>query len=145
MAKWHGYLAMENVGLNAAQKATLIAAIKALGPGNDPQPARLNHWRTRLDGEAAIFEAAFDEDNLTVAVWKQRLGDIFGVSWVTIGHTATDVIFDSLVTPVIMFHRLGVDYLRVALFAGVGATWDQSHDEVMGYLALYHDEWEEVT
>lgn len=70
---WHGYFGIENLNLNPTQRATLIQALRALGPSSDPLPDRLNHSHTRLDGQAAIFEALFDESVLTVQAWKNRL------------------------------------------------------------------------
>ena len=142
MANWHGYIAIENLNLNAAQRVTLIAEIQALGPASDPQPARLNHWRTRLDGEAAIFEALFNEGNLTINRFKQRLGSIFGIAWNTIDHSVQNITFDTRTTPIVTFSRGGTNYLRVAAFAGTGATWAQSLLECAAYLAANAAEWE---
>lgn len=141
---WHGYIGFENEGLSTSQRATLVSELRLLGPTSDPQPARLCHWRTRLDGEAAIFEALFNENNLTVARWKQRLGAIFGVDPDTISHSAVNRSFGGGTTPVVTFSRGGIDYLRVALFGGVGAEWNESGDECRGYLFLYRNEWETV-
>lgn len=140
---WHGYFGIENLNLNAAQRATLVAALRALGPASDPQPARLCHWRTRNDGQAAIFEALFNENVLTIAVWKQRLGAIFGVDPSTIDHALVILHFGGGNTPVVTFSRTGTDYLRVALFGGVGAAWGDSGDEARAYLAANAAEWEE--
>ncbi len=62
------YLGIENLALISSQKAILVAELRALGATHPcgPAVACVNHWRTRLDGEAAIFEALFNEDNLTV-------------------------------------------------------------------------------
>ena len=145
MANWHGYMGIENLNLSAGQRGTLVTALRALGPGSDPQPARLNHWRTRLDNDAAIFEALFDEDNLTVTKFKQRLGTIFGVSWVTIGSAVQNVTYVARQTQVVTFSRTGTDYLRVALFGGIGATWAESGIEVRGYLLANIAEWESLS
>jgi hypothetical protein len=143
MANWHGYLGIENLNLNASQRQTLVEELKALGPSSDPQPERLCHWRIRLDGEAAIFEALFNEDNLTVARFKQRLGAIFGVDPAAINHTTITSHFAGGNTPVVTFSRAGTDYLRFALFGGAGVSWQQSGDECRGYLAAYLAEWDE--
>ena len=140
---WHGYFGIENLALNDTQRAELVAALRALGPSSHPSPACLNHWRTRLDNQAAIYEALFDEDALRVPAFKNRLGLIFGVDPDTIDHATTAPTFDSLPTPVVTFSRSGTDYLRVALFAGIGATWPQSGQECRAYLALYADQWDE--
>ena len=142
MAKWHGYFAIEDLGLLPAQRDALIAELRALGPSADPQPARLNHWRTRLDNAAAIFEALFDEDTLTVAAFKNRLALLFVVNPDTIDTSLQGHTFDTLVTPVVTFSRTGTDYLRLALFGGPSATWAESGVECRAYLALYAGQWE---
>lgn len=140
---WHGYFAVEDLNLNVDQRQTLIAALRTLGPATANQPAYLNHWRVALDGSKAIFEAAFNEAALTVEAFKRRLGAIFGVSWVTIGHSVQNVTFYNHPTPVVIFSRMGIDYLRFALFGGPLADWDQSRIEVLAYLAANRAEWEE--
>jgi len=139
---WHGYLAIENLALSAAQRGLLVDALRALGPKSDPQPAHLCHWRTRLDNDAAIFEALFDEDTLTVEAFKRRLAEIFGVSWVTIGSALSSVTFAERATPIVVFSRSGMDYLRMALFGGTDATWEQSRIECLAYLAANLEAWE---
>ena len=141
MTYWHGYIGIENLALNATQRQVLIAEIQALGPASDPLPARLLHWRTRNDSEAAIFEALFNEDNLTIEKFKQRLGTIFSVSWVTIGSAIQNHSFAGGTTPIVTFSRTGTDYLRFALFGGTGATWQQSRLECLGYLAANAAQW----
>ena len=142
----HLYFAIENLNLNDTQRAALVDALRALGPATARQPAYLNHWRTRLDGQAAIFEALWDEDRITIEVFKQRLGTIFGVSWVTIGHSVQLVTFATRQTAIVTFSRTGTDYLRVAFFGYPGGedwpTWQESGDECRAYLALYAAEWE---
>ena len=142
MARRHFYLGIENLNLDDSQRTILIAELRALGPASDPQPARLNHWRTRLDGQAAIFEANFNENALTIETFKKRLGAIFGVSWITIGASTQIAHFAGGDTPVITFSRTGTDYLRVALFGDIGVAWNESGDECRGYLKVNQAEWE---
>ena len=135
---WHGYFGIENLALNDTQRAALVTALRALGPASDPSPAHLCHWRTRLDGEAAIFEALFADDALTVDAFKNRLAAIFGVDPATIDHDLT-----AGTNTVVVFSRGGTDYLRVALFGGLAATWDESGDACRAYLAANAAEWED--
>ncbi len=139
---WHGYLAIENLNLNSTQRQTFVDELRNLGPASDPQPARLNHWRTRLDDEAVIFEALFNESNLTVAKFKQRLADIFGVDESTIDHSAQQQVFETLSTPIVTFSRAGTNYIRFAAFGGIGATWFESRLETLAYLKDNSDDWE---
>ena len=144
MANWHGYLAIEDINLSAAQRQELWDVLKARGMANDgPNPQFRNHWRFSLDNQKGIFEALFDEDQLTVNQFKQWLGAIFGVDPVTIDNANSQQTFDTLPTPIVTFSRSGTNYIRFAAFAGVGATWAQSRREVLAYLALNQTEWEE--
>jgi len=141
----HFYLGIENLNLNDTQRAILVAELRALGPSaeEETQPCRLNHWRTRTDGQAAIFEANFNEDALTVETFKKRLGAIFGVDPAVIDHATVTAHFAGGDTPIVTFSRNGTDYLKFALFGGVGATWNESRLECLGYLAANAAEWGE--
>ena len=143
MSTWHGYFAIEDLNLNDTQRQTLIAALRALGLSSHPMPACLTHWRTRLDNQAAIFEALFNTDHLTVDAFKTRLALIFDVDPATIDYSFAVHTFETLPTPVATFSRTGTDYLRMALFGGLTATWLQSGTETRAYLALYAGQWEE--
>lgn len=143
MTAWHGYFGIENINLNTNQRTTLVQALRSLGPGSDPQPAHLNHWRTRLDGDAAIFEARLNTGSLSVSAFKNRLGAIFSADPATIDHASQNQSFADGSTPVVTFSRSGTDYLRVALFGGLGADWQGSRREILGYLAQNRDDWDE--
>jgi hypothetical protein len=143
---WRGYFGIENLGLTAGQRATLVAELRALGPSSatENRPNHLNHWRTRLDNDAAIFEASFNVTNLSINKFKQRLGTIFGVDPATIDHAIQNFSFDGGTTPVVTFARTGTDRLRVALFGDIGATWEGSRLEAVGYLAANAAAWGDV-
>jgi len=138
MTTWHGYIAVEDLALTTPQRAAIVAAFRAFGPGSDPQPARLNHWRTSLDGSKAIFEAAFNADNLTAARITQFLADAVGVS--------PDVIDTALTQtargPLLTFSAGGTDRMRVLAFGSIGATWEESRQQAVAYLAANIAEWE---
>jgi len=142
MADWHGYFAIEDINLSDSQRDTLIDVLRKPGPETHPSPACLCHWRTRLDGDAAIFEALFNEDMLSVDAFKDRLGAIFGIDPATIDHVLSILHFGEGNTPVAVFSRSGTNYLRMALFGGPNATWMESGDECRAYLALYRDQWD---
>lgn len=142
---WHGYFGIENLGLDDEQRSELIAVLRRLGPSSDRQPARLNHRRTRLDQQAAIFEALFDEAEISIDSFKQRIAAIYGISWVTIGHSTNLVTFGELESAVVTFSRSGVDYIRVVFFGYDGAefpTWLESGAEARAYIAANLAEWE---
>jgi hypothetical protein len=142
---WHGYFGIENVNLNASQRQALVEALRTLGPASNRQPCRLIHWRTRLDDDAAIFEALFNEDTITVEAFKNRLGNIF-VSPASIDHSTNRVTLDARETAVVTFSRNSTDYLRVAFFGYAGdgdwPTWNESRIETLAYLQANREEWE---
>jgi hypothetical protein len=147
MTRRHIYFGIENLNLSAEQRGALVEVLRALGPAHSGQPCRLCHWRTRLDNEAAIYEALFDEDTITVQAFKSRLGNIFDVSPSTIDHSTNQVTLDSRQTAVATFSRSGVDYLKVAFFGYAGGedwpTWRESLVETLAYLEANREEWEE--
>ena len=142
MAQVHLYIGVENLALSGAHRGTLIIWLRSLGTAMHRNPSRRNHWRTRLDNEAAIFEAQFDEASLTVATVKGQLAGIFGVAVATISHSVTSPVYDVQATPVVTFTHGGTDYIRFAVFGGVAASWEQSRLEVVAYLKANAAEWE---
>jgi hypothetical protein len=106
----------------------------------------LNHWRFRLDNNAAIFEALFDETKITIQAFKNFLGTIFGISPSLISNTNTSLSFGGHSTLVVTFTYNAVNYLRVALFgyAGGWPIYEDSHLEVLGYLKLNQAAWEPI-
>lgn len=133
----HVYIGIEDLGLTIVQRDTLIAALEKLGPASHPQPSHLCHWRVRLDGKAAIFEADFGEDEVTIEALKNRLGSIFGVDPATISHTVAQTAYGPLVT----FSR-GGDKLRLIQFGGDNAEWSVSGDACRAYLKANAAQWE---
>lgn len=143
MADWHGYIGIEDINLNQAQRQELWEVLKARGQANDgPLPQLRNHWRFSLDVTKGIFEALFDEGQLTIGQFKSWLGAIFGVDPATIDHEVTNQVFDILQTPIVTFSRNATDYIRFVAFGGVGATWAESRTETVAYLISNAGEWE---
>lgn len=144
MAHAHLYIAIEDINLSGTQRQSLWDVFKARGQANDGPNLQLrNHWRFSLDNKKAIFEALFDQDQLTFNQFKQWLGAIFGVDPATIDNANSQQTFDTLPTPIVTFSRGGTNYIRFAAFGGSGATWLQSRREVLAYLAINAAEWEE--
>jgi len=145
MTQRHVYFGIENLALNDQQKATLVDALKALGPKSHPSPACLMHWRISNNKDAAIFEALFDEDAITVDAIRQYLANVFNVNAGDIGDSITFVTLDSRQTAVVRYSYAGTDYLQLAVFGYAGGdwpTWDESGDEVRVYLAANREQWE---
>jgi len=139
------YAVVENLALNADQRATLETALRAMGRHDDPRPINNNHWRRRLDGDAALYHGDFQEADWGVTEMKQRLGNIFGVSWVTIGSATASLSYsEGGTTLAITFSRSGVDYLRVLLLGNRSATQAQGCAEALGYLKANAEAWGEA-
>lgn len=143
MALWHGYFGIENVNLSTAQRATLVSALKKLGSApDDRQPAWLNHWRTRPDNQAVIYEALWNSSNISIQSVKNRLGVMFGVSPSLIDHSTQTQSFAGYTTQIATFGYGGTNYLRMAVFGGVSSTWIASRVECIGYIIANLSEWE---
>lgn len=134
------YIGIENISLSASLKNAMVAALRALGPQSDeddPQPAHINHWRVRNDGQAAIIEALFPDGSVTVASIRGFLADVFSVDPGTIGDSVTSTAYGPLVT----YSHSGTDYIRFVQFGGVDPTWEQSRQAVLEYLAANSEDW----
>ncbi len=128
------YLGTENIALTGPQKATLATALQGLGPIAHPQPSELMHWRTRLDGDAVIFRALFDDNDLTVANLRQFIANVFGVPVAQVTANAASVTFKTVPSPVLTMTYQAIARMRFVLFGGLAATSQQSNDEVVAYL-----------
>lgn len=139
------YFGIENIALTAGQRATLIAALQAIGPASDSQPSHIHHWRVRLDNDAVIFEAAYDSSELTVAAFKQYLATTFGVAVGQITSAASSATFDTLPSTVLTFSYQATARMRAVLFGGVSASHAESRDEAAAYLASNSAAWDAAT
>lgn len=135
------YFGVENISLTTPQKGTLVSALQALGPAGDAMPSHINHWRVRLDNDALIFEALFDDALLTVAAITTRLATIFGVPAAQI----TSVVTTPAVGMVAVFSYQAVQKMRLVLFGGASATYQDSGDAARAYLASNAAAWESQT
>jgi uncharacterized membrane protein len=128
------YIGIENIALTAPQKAALVAALQALGPSSDNSPAELMHWRVRLDNDAAIYRARFQDGDLTTLNLRQFIANVFSVAVVNVTAGTTSTTFLTLPSPIITLTYLAVARLRFVLFGGLAATTAQSNAEVVAYL-----------
>lgn len=135
----HFYIGTDNLALTSAQWIIVMDLLMALGPGDSEQMPQLrNHWAIRQDGDAAIFEANFEDTETSVEDFKQMLADAFGVSVDSIDHVASDIQYGRLY----LFSRLAVDYFRVFIFGGPGADLKTSRQATKEYLSDNADDWE---
>lgn len=132
------YVGVENLALTAPQRDTLVDALKQLGANSDPSPARRNHWRVRLDNDAVLFEAEFDDANFTITALRTRLAAIFAVPLAQVTNTTTTPAVGTVLT---MTYQ-SVARMRFVLFGGASATYDQSQAAAREYLAANAAAWE---
>lgn len=143
MANWIGYIGIEIIDMTADQRQELVDVIKRIGKAdNSPFPNLRMQIRVRLDSDAAIFEAVFDEDNLTVAQFKTWLGNIYSVDPSTITSTTQQTNYGPMAT----FARpANTPRLRMLLFGGVNADWETSRLATVAYLSANREDWEGAT
>ncbi len=133
------YYGIEDLGLTANQRVTLVESLKQLGKNQSPYPNRRNHRRLRNDSKAIIFEGEFNDQDWAVVMIKSRLAAVFNVSPTTIDSSTTLSIYG----PIVRFAR-GGDKLRLIAFGGLLASWEESHDAVLEYLENNKADWGEV-
>lgn len=141
MANIKCYFGIENLNLTNGQRNTLVAELQSLGENNNGfAPNERNHWRIRLDNNAAIFEALFNENHLTIAAIKSRLATIFGVAVGTISHSTSQVSYGLVVT----FTHSAQQKMRLVAFGHNGSawgTWAESNAAVRAYLTANAAAW----
>jgi hypothetical protein len=139
MASVNLYFYIEDLALTVAQRNTIIANLQAWGDRNsDGNPKNRNHWRIRPDGQAAIFEMWVNDGNLTLPFFRQQLATIFGVALATVTASTTTNAYGSLAT----FTYNSAARLRLGVFGGVSATYEQSQAACLSFLAANAAGWE---
>lgn len=138
---WHGYFVVERETISAGNWDALRALFEAMGTLDSNFPAYNNHKRTRLDGDAVIYESNFNPGEVSIEEFKQLLADEFGVPVEEIGDVETSDDYAGHGTATWTFSYNLIDRFIVRRFGG-GGTWQESGDECRGYLKLYQAEWE---
>ena len=134
----HQYIGVEVLSMTAGQRQTLIDALRALLPERDEQPAWRVHLRLRLDNQAAIVEARWQDGDVTDAKIISYLANAFGVA----PGTVTSAVSSNAFGRVLTLTQSAVQRVRFLLFGGVGATWEQSRQAALAYLAVNSAQWE---
>lgn len=138
---WHGYFVAERLNIGAGNWAQLQALFEDMGTQDSRFPAFNNHKRTRLDGDAVIYESEFDPGEVSGLKFRQLLADEFGVPIGDIGQTITQNDYAGYSTTVWTYDYAAVDRFVVRRFGG-GGTWEESRQECLGYLSANQGEWE---
>lgn len=135
------YLGAENITLSQAQKDAFRATMSAIGPAAHPSTAELMHWRSRLDGDAVIMRAQFNDSDLTTAGLRQLLASALGVTLDKITATQASVTYATLASTLITMSNASTPCMRFILFGGGRASVQQSNDEALAYLKLNAGAW----
>lgn len=143
MAHRNLYCIGQDLSLTAPQRAALWQVIREIAGLDTGQPRDKAHGRLSLDGSLINFQGLFDEDDLSVAAFKQRLADEFGVDVGTIDSARADIEIGGYTSPFWTFSRLGTNYFRLAVMGGLSATLAESNAAMLAYLAANAAEWEE--
>jgi len=138
------YLGAENIALTVAQKDAFRATLSQIGPPTHPSTAELMHWRGRLDGNATIMRAQFQDADITTAGLKQLLATALGVSVATITATTSSQTFGTVPSTIVLMSIGGVNQMRFILFAGGRAPIQVSNNEVLAYLKINGAAWGDV-
>lgn len=141
MSERHFYIGAENGALTNAERLSFVQWLFSQGRSDaDAQPARRMHRRIRLDNDAVIFEAVFDDDSVDVPAIKARLAFILQTDVSNITHTTTTNSFGRVVT----FRLSSVIQVRLIVFGGLSATWAQSRAATEAYLVANAAAWGDV-
>lgn len=143
MTDIHLYLGLENLALTDPQKLLIVDQLKTLGQRNSGLPHVRNHWRVRPDNDALIFEAVWDDANLTALQMRTWLAGIFGVALAQVTSNLTTPTFSVRQSQVLTFTYQSVARLRSVAFGGVSATREQSRIEALAYLTANAGAWAE--
>jgi hypothetical protein len=135
----HRYFFIENLGLPAGQRLAVLDWLKGLGRDEQSRlPARRMQVRLRPDGQAAIFEALIETDDLNGAAVKNRLAQLIGAALGNLSYATSSTACGPLLT----FRLNGTAILRLGLPGGLDADWETSRQAVLGYLNSALAEWE---
>lgn len=136
------YCMGQDINLNTAQRQTLWGVIKAIAGLNTGQPRDLNHGRLSKDSSLINFQGKFNEDDLSIAAFKQRLADAFGVDPATIDHAVESQEWGGYTCPFWTFSRNSTYYFRLGVFAGLNATTEKSAAAFGAYLDANRALWD---
>ena len=142
---WHGYILIERLNIGVGNWDALRTLFEQMGTQDSPLPCYNAHDRTRLDGDAVIYESRFDPAEVGVDQFKQLLADEFDVLVEDILNTTEQVDYAGHGTTRWTFYYdeeiPGEDRFLVERF-GMGGTWQESGDECRAYLSTVIDDWE---
>lgn len=141
----HTYFVVERLNIGIGNWSALVSLFDAMGTHDSTLPAHNTHWRTRLDGNAIIYESLYDSEEVSITAFKQLLANEFGVAIDDILHILSNEDYAGYGTTVWVFYYdsidIGKDRFRVERFAP-GGSWNDSREECIAYISTYAQLWE---
>jgi hypothetical protein len=138
------YLGAENIALTQPQKDAFRATLRVIGPATHPQPAELMHWRQRLDTDATLMRAQFQDGDMTTAGLRQLIARALGVPLAQVTAAQSSVTYQTTPSLIITMSVSGAPQMRFILFAGGRAPIQQSNDEAVAYLIANAVDWGDI-
>lgn len=135
------YLGAENISMTQAQKDAFRETFRAIGPASNPQTAEMMHWRTRLDGDAVIMRALFNDTDINGSGLRSLLATALGVPPAQVTSANTSVTYLTVASVILTMSVNAVQTMRFIRFAGMSANVTQSNIEALAYLKLYAAAW----
>jgi hypothetical protein len=135
------YLGAENISLTQPQKDAFRATMSAIGPVGNTSTAEQMHWRSRLDGDAVIMRALFQDSDVTGAGLRSLLATALGIPAAQVASATTTFKYKDIPSVLLTMSVAGVDKMRFIRFAGMSATVTQANVEALAYLKLNAAAW----
>lgn len=143
MANYALYYMVEIVQLSNPQRNNLYDALSLLGEANASQfPNQRLQMRQRLDGDARIYEALFDEVDLTPDGFKAFIASAINAP---IGNITGSPVDNAYGYTVSYLHSI-VERVRFTVFGGssgvLPSTWSSSRAAADSYLIANSASWQ---
>ncbi len=128
------YFVAERLNIGIGNWTQLQALFEGMGTSDSKFPAWNNHKRTRLDGDAVLYESRFEPGEVSGAKFRQLLADEFGVDVQDIDQVITQEDYAGVGTVVWTYSYNAVERFLVRRFGPGQVTWEQSRQECLRYL-----------
>jgi hypothetical protein len=121
--------------MTATQWSTFQAYFATLGQNTQNPQDRIQLGRVRLDSQAYIAEALFDETTISEQAFERELARILGVQQSRINNVKSTISYNAgLSTLVLTFRNQTVAIVIIRVFGGWPINEQASHTECLGYL-----------
>lgn len=136
------YFLVENLAMTPEHWSALQTNLRTLGIGNPENAHELLQTSTRLDKQGIVYEALFDDATLTLQAWRARVAGVVGINTNQVTGAVSSIQY-GIYSPTVQIIASygGQQRLRVLLFGGQVAEYDESLDAFTDYLHQHAAEW----